>query len=454
VIQTLFFVLVFASAFIALTDWRKGLFLMIVVGMLQDPVRKIMPDAPSYMVLAFVPVWLAICASALFSGRRVWEQFVYAVPSVVDSIRLFFFSLLLAFVVLISNYGLGAMAVGVIGLLGYLFPILAIAVGYGYARNVDDIGRLMMFYSFVTAVMLSGGLMEYWDLFPGWPAIGTEVLGTTWIRHFPGHIVELTSGFYRSPDLMGWHAAMLVMFSAILGMRARSMPGRLVWMGLLVWGAAILLISGRNKMIFMPGIFVAVFSLAQLYRGSFGRTMKALMTAALALSLLLFVTTQVRVEEDYLLYAQKGSDEAVERLTTGGLWSVWVTYQQSGFFGQGLGTASTGARYGAAGTGVKTWQESGLSKLMVELGAIGLFAAMLLIGSLSRTFWRTLNLVPRHSPELLLCTAFIGVLVANFASFIVSHQAFGDPYLVTLTGLMVGILRAAPKWVTLDEAVR
>ena len=32
----------------------------------------------------------------------------------------------------------------------------------------------------------------------------------------------MISGFYRSPDLMGWHAAMLVMFSLIMGMRSRT----------------------------------------------------------------------------------------------------------------------------------------------------------------------------------------------------------------------------------------
>ena len=121
-IQILFFALVLASSFISLTDWRKGLFLMLLVGGLQDPVRKMMPGAPGYMVLAFVPIWLAICVNVLFSGRQVWLRFAIVAPSLISAIWFFEFALILAFGVLLYNYGLAPFLVGVIGALGYVFP--------------------------------------------------------------------------------------------------------------------------------------------------------------------------------------------------------------------------------------------------------------------------------------------------------------------------------------------
>jgi len=444
-IQILFLALVAASAFYALTDWRKGLLLMILVGMLQDPIRKLMPGAPGYMVLAFVPIWLAVCSAVLFSGNRAWSRFVRAVPSLVTGMHLVMFSLAVAFLVLLLNYGTSAGLVGAIGLLGYLLPIMAIAVGYHFVRNPGDLVQLIRVYCAIAAIALIGGVLERWKIFPEWRALGTDVLGTTWIRHYPGYIVELTSGFFRSPDLMGWHAAMLVMFSFLMGLRARTPGERVIWGALLLWGTATLLISGRNKMIFMPAIFILVFGSVQIYKGNFGRAMKAVTAVLMAGGLFVAVNSQLQLDDDYLLYAQKGSGEAVERLTQGGFVSVWTTYQQSGFFGKGLGTASTGARYGGDAD-IKTWQESGLSKIMVELGVIGFFAVLVFIGAITRSLWYLLKTIPGTTADFVLFAGLLGVLSANFVSFLVSHQAFGDPFLVTLAGLFLGILRSASRW--------
>jgi len=445
-IQFLFLVFVGVASFIALSDWRKGLFLLIIAGLLQDPVRKLMPGAPGYMVLVFVPIWLAICITVLFSGAQAWSRFLIAQPKVANGVRLLGFSLVLAFLVLIINYGFGALPVGVIGLIGYLFPILAIAVGYYFVRDANDIIRLMKLYSIVTAILLTGGMMEYWDLFPDWPALGTDVLGMTWIRQYPGHIIYMISGFFRSPDLMGWHAAMLVMFSIVMSFRAKSTTERMIWLALTVWGATNLLISGRNKMIFMPAVFISVAGMLHLYKGSVGRAMRIAMVALVSVGLLLAVNSQLNLDNEFLLYTKKGSSDATERLAEGGLRSVWVTYQQSGFFGEGLGTASTGARYGGKGS-IKTWQESGPSKFMVELGVIGFLSVIALLLALLRSFWLYLRRAPVNAPELQLYIGFLGIAAANSASFVISHQAFGDPFLVTLTGLLLGIALSASRWI-------
>jgi hypothetical protein len=447
----LFFTFVAASSFIALTDWRKGLFLLIVAGLLQDPIRKMIPGAPGYMVLSFVPIWLAICAAVLFSSRQAWARFLLAQPQVANAIRWVGFSLALALVVLLLNYGFGALPVGIIGLIGYLFPILAIAVGYYFVRRPGDLIRFMKFYSILTALMLAGGVIEYWDLFPGWPAVGTDVLGTIWFRQYPGHIVYMISGFFRSPDLMGWHAALLVMFSILMSFRARNPMEKLAWLILTVWGATNLLISGRNKMIFMPAVFIAVVGILNLYKGSAGRVIQVGMVALISVGLVLAVNSQLDLDNEFLLYTQRGATDATERVAVGGLGSVWVTYRQSGFFGEGLGSASTGARYGGS-RGIRTWQESGPSKLMVELGVIGFISVILFAAALFQSFWRQLRRTPANLPELQLYIGLLGITAANAASFVVSHQAFGDPFLVTLTGLLLGISLSAGRWIAVPDA--
>ena len=365
-IQLLFLTYVAISSAVAFSNWRLGIYLMLIAGMLQDPVRKLMPGAPGIMVLAFVPIFIALCAN-LFSRGSSWPRFLSANPWLAPKLSFFGLALMLAFVVLLVNYGLGVWKVAVIGLIGYAFPLIAVAVGYWFAQNVTTLKRLILFYCVATAVLLIGGLLESWNVFPQWRALGTDALGMTWIRHVPGYIVQLTSGFYRSPDLMGWHAALLVMFSLMMTLYSKSPMARMLWVGLVVWGVVIVLISGRNKMIFMPAIFVSTVGVAYLYKGNVARSMTMILTGVLAVGLFWATNTQLQLDEEYIMYVGEGSSTATERVKSHGIVSLWSTYQQSGFFGEGLGSASTGARFGGA-SGIRTWQESGTSKLLVELG--------------------------------------------------------------------------------------
>lgn len=444
-ITPLYFALITAATLIALYNWRAGFLLMLVAGGLQDPVRKMMPGTPGWMVLSFIPIWLAVCISLFKTVGWPWEPLFQANARLRAPINLVLWALLLALFVLFAKYGVGVWPVGMIGLIGYAIPLLAIAVGFLYVRERRDLLRFMRFYCLLTSVLLVGGLLEHWNVYPEWGAVGTEALGTQWFRHVPGYIVYLKSGFYRSPDLLGWHAALLVMFSLLLALRARNPLARVTWMGLLAWGAFILLISGRNKMILMPVVFLVVVALAYAYKGNVGRTLWVVSAGAVALALLLIMTQQLKLDEEYLLYTQVGTEAAGERLKSHGIKSVWTTFQQSGFFGEGLGSASTGARYG--GGNMKTWQESGPSKLMVELGVLGLLASLLLAVAMMHTLLRLLRNVPHNAPELLIFIGFLGLLAANGASFTISHQAFGDPFLVSLAGFFVGVAFSAPRWV-------
>jgi hypothetical protein len=440
----IYFLFVGVSALLALHNWRLGLLLMLFAGALQDPVRKMMAGSPSWMVLAFTPVLFAVLANVFLGKGRAWRHFMLSMPKLRKKISLFTGALLLAFLVLIFKHGPGAILVGLIGLIGYLFPVLAIGLGFFYVRSAEDVRHFILVYCALTAVLLIGGLLEHWNLFPGWPAIGTAALNMDWIRHVPGYIVRLTSGFYRSPDMLGWHAALLVMFALQMTLYARGKIARGLWVALAAWGVTILLISGRNKMIFMPPIFLATLGLAYLHKGNVSRALTAALAGVVSLGLFLGINQQVQLDREYFDYAAVGTQTASGRLQSHGLESVVTTVRQSGFFGEGLGTASTGARFG--GTHVKTWQESGPSKVMVELGVIGFVAAALLCIAILRHLWTALQGMPRDAPNGILFVGFLGILVANAASFTVSHQAFGDPFLVTLTGFFIGIALSAPRW--------
>ena len=94
-------------------NMKLFILLMLFAGALQDPVRKMMPGAPGWMVLAFVPIFFAVCAGLFLRGRP-WAGFIAANPALRMRINFFAASLLLAFLVLLVNYGAGAWQVAFI----------------------------------------------------------------------------------------------------------------------------------------------------------------------------------------------------------------------------------------------------------------------------------------------------------------------------------------------------
>ena len=170
-----------------------------------------------------------------------------------------------------------------------------------------------------------------------------------------------------------------------------------------------------------------------------------LLAGALGGGLFWAINGQIQLDQEYFLYVGEGTSTAGERLRIQGLMSIWGTYQQSGFFGEGLGSASTGARFGGA-RGIKTWQESGTAKVMVELGVIGFVASIMLGITILKWIFQLLTKLRSQISDAVLFIGLLGVLGANAASFVISHQVFGDPFIVTMTGFFIGLALSAPRW--------
>src|SRR5690606_20859328 len=112
----------------------------------------------------------------------------------------------------------GGYLLAAIGGLSYMAPLAGLAFGYLLPRSERDIYRLMQFYTIINSVMLIGVPLEYMDF--DLPALGG--INMDWIRYRDGYIVDLMTGFYRSPDIMGLHAAHVIMFSLSLAIRTKS----------------------------------------------------------------------------------------------------------------------------------------------------------------------------------------------------------------------------------------
>jgi hypothetical protein len=288
--------------------------------------------------------------------------------------------------------------------------------------------------------MLIGTPLEYLGIAKAWKALGTSAMKHEWLQYSVyGTIVRMVAGFYRSPDVMGWHAIMLSMLSIILALQS-SGHQRYLWIVIAGWGLMGGILCGRRKMIFMLPIFISV--LCWLYWSLPKRLKFSTLIAVILIS----------SGTGYLIYKKMGPSPAIEkyyfqnpRLVFGrveqhGFEALITTYRQSGIFGEGLGTATQGIHHLNVSK-PRTWQEGGLGRILVELGVPGFLCFLFLSLTLASTMWRLIShSFDPSSSEFFLRAGLVALIAANAVSFVVSHQIFGDPLVICFISLIIGFI--------------
>jgi hypothetical protein len=433
---------VLVGAGMTLHRWQRGAFFAILVGVLQDPVRKLSPGTPALLVLSSLPIWFAMAHIVL---GRSWAVLRQAFPTLARAMGLFVASLAIP-VVIALQYGVSGWKLAALGLFGYLAPAGCIALGFVFCRRVKEVERLLAFYCVIVAASMVGTPLEFLGAAPGWPALGTEALGGTWIRYTARGTLPLVSGFYRSPDIMGWHAAALVMLGLTLVLHRRFKNSSLL-LALVTCGAVALLLGGRRKMLMMPVVWALVVGAYSIRAGRGSRLVALAVAGGLTAGAAYYASGELGVESGYFEHAALVAEEGKARVT-GGAWDqLWVTLDQSGFLGAGIGFATQGAQHLGLARG-KGWQESGPSRLMVELGLPGFLCALIMATFVGRA---ALEVLRQRSRAPSLALGLIAFAMANGASFIVSHQVYGDVVVLSLTSLLFGIGLSAGCWEQASE---
>jgi hypothetical protein len=254
----------------------------------------------------------------------------------------------------------------------------------------------------------------------------------------------MISGLYRSPDLMGWHAVTLAMFALTL-LTERRRRGTVFWVAMAAGGALAAILAGRRKMLIMPLIWGGVVLFSYVREGRVGRAFSLLALAMVAAAMFYAASGEVEVQSGYYTYAASTRDDASERLMETAFGAVWESFRQSGPFGRGIGSASQGTQH-IGMEEARGWQESGLSKLAVELGAPGMICALVLAVAVARGCVRVIKNSPRGGTDAPLQIGLAAFLVANAASFLISHQVYGDPLVLILTAFVLGVVLSSARW--------
>lgn len=440
-ITIVFYAFVALACVVALVDWRRGWLLAVLVGILQDPVRKLTPGSPVAMSFSIVLVYAAI----LFAAQRDLQADLREFSKRFSNVSLMFLIVLLFLVLAalngIVNFGIAYWKVPLLSLFTYLAPIPAVIFGYAWLRDEERLFRFFQFYAIVTSVALVGAVIEYLRI--PFPALGLVASEGDYIRHLPGLQIRMVTGFYRAPDIMGWHAATLTSIGIIMAVRrglgARAWP----WMLAIGWGFFNCLISGRRKAIYFVMVFAAIF----LWRYFRRLRVTQVLGVLLAGAVMFLVVRQLSSAEESSVYT-KGAGTSRAELTQRLEGGLFGTIEQVGLMGIGLGYATQGVHHLLPPTAQLGWQEGGLGKLAVEIGIPGLLAVGMLGIVMVMVFLKLTRIGDVEGSSQLARVALFALVMANVANFTASAQAYTDPVLALMTAFFLGCLFATA---TLDE---
>lgn len=440
---------------IAMSNWRMALLGTIVIGFVQDPLRKLVEGEPVYLVGLCAGAMILSMMGAISRHGPVSLKPLVAGDSTTRLVLILFIALVLLQAAL-CLVRFGSVPMAFIGVLSYLSPIPAIWLGYLFARDVADIRRLVTMYVVCSLIVVSGIYLAR----AGFESDLFKQVGSGLVVYDPlvGKL-ELHSGFMRAPEVAAWHAGAATCLLIVLAVNFRSALLRLVTpVGVLFFVAAGVL-TGRRKMLVIVVAFVAIYMLfLYYYRERSGRRALVLV-GALSAAILSAALTFAPESTSIRPYVQRGQtvfQDVGERFTDLGLASVGWAIDRAGVLGAGAGVASQGSQHfvfegmddlrGAA--------EGGLGKIVLELGVPGLVLALLASVLVTRNLRRVLALAALYDHDLLkLALGMLALLAANVPVFIGASQIYGDPFVLILLGLMLGFILAIPRILQL-RAVR
>ena len=416
---------------IAVARWRTGLLLCIIFGLARDLVRKVIPGCPVWITVSTNLLWLAVAAGCVWRERSP----LWGVLRRNAGLRLALFANLLALlpsaVISLFSYPSGWQFV-VLGVGGYAFAWLGVILGYALARSHDGPQRLLAVFFVTHLVGVSGAIPEWLR----WNIAGLGAVDADWHRSFATGTIQLVSGCYRSPDVLGWHAAQLVMLAAVLLCLPHGRR-RLLAAGGLLLATVALLLAGRRKMTVMPLVFCTTWLIGYL-RGRRRVVVLAVAVAVAAAWLPLRTLQRSHQAPEFLKYLACTGDDLLVRIRVNST-GVRETLQDAGFFGHGLGTAAQG-RYYLGDSGPRLWQEDGICRLMAEAGIYGFLVTLAMLGCLGYAVWTAIRLNVEGRPWR---WALLGMVLANVACYAVCHQLYsGDPTTTATVAICFGLALA------------
>lgn len=433
-------------ALITISNWRYGLISIIAIGVLQDVLRKLTPEVPSYYLVWSVVMFglvalVALSRRALESRDTLWmgdERLKGA---------------FLLYFVLVAIHSLHALlrwdtpVVPIFGLLFYFGPIVALVLVLAFARNPVWMKRFVSAYLLIMVpVCLTVYLSpQFKDSIPVLREVGSFV-GQELIIYDAGTILYSYSGLLRVGEIAAFHAAISAgLLSIVLYQKDASTFKRAMALLLIILLLGAIFLTGRRKMLMALSIYwVLQFTLLNILRTGFSQRVAVFAVLGVAVTLAVGL---ISGEGESSLYLERGASVfgSVNARVETSIDLFQSALNRSSWVGLGAGVASQGMRY----TGVDLFQyvggssESGIGLIAVELGLPGILVITWLALNMARVIWVRLRMIAQVNDTLLIqSVSYLSLLVANVATFVTATQLYGDYFVLITLGVLAGGLYA------------
>ena len=456
--MTTLLLLLLASGLVVLLlegNWRDGLVLSVLVGFLQDPIRKLTPGQPGLYV-GLVLIAVACCALVLMDQRRGLdlEAMLWGAPQLRRWLPLY--------AGLIALQGLNGLLrfheplLTLIGVGFYLAPAIGLWLGFQVGCDQLLLRRLVQFYLLIS--VLYG--FSVWLSYSGFDAAVLKEVGPGILIHFRrGFSVQGASGLWRSSEVAAWHlsaAACLAISLAFASEKPATTSG--LTMLALVF-TLLTLLTGRRKALVLVVVFGRIYGLlfrryaSPLWRDRFFTTIFAAAGLSYATYILLAGQVLGKQFSEYLNRANSVSGDIFSRFNELGINASLKAFELSGLIGFGAGAASqTGVlAFGQSqivGKHLGYVSEGGGGKIITELGPAGalmmLLAIVLLIQAM-RSYLPLLRYLPAKTANFLIGLLAFGL--ANTPFFLAASGVYGDPFVLLLLSICLGSFLAIPTLV-------
>ncbi len=443
----LFFLLLIYACFRGVTRDVGALNLMVFVGFLQDPARKLIAGEPVAMTVMVGVVVACMTVRQLFSTRAsLLDPYIKWTDTIKPALIIYLAIIVVQGVHSLVRYG--SPIVPVLGAIFYLAPLIAIGLGYSqFSRFEASRQFLVVFCCLALVVALS--------VFASFSGLEYQVfgeVGSGLVIYDQGTILKAYSGLMRSSEIASWHMGACICFLIILILDRGSVPSLIIVSFAVVLLMTSIILTGRRKMILQIVIFSALyFPLLRYYQDRLSSRFISVSVIGIISLLSIYWFLPSFEGTQYDLYLARGVsvfEDAGSRFSTLGLGSIKWAYQIHGVFGGGLGVATQGSQHFVQGN-VGGAGEGGIGKLVSELGIISLVVIAWLGITFAKHLHRCIALVAKATPSKLPFTiGILAFLLANVPTFIVASQVYGDLFVLLVLGFLAGSLFALPKQVS------
>lgn len=429
----------------SLRNWRLGVLFAVVIGFLQDPIRKLTPGEP---VVLSATVLVAMVITGAFAVFRLGAPNLRRLfPLNIRQVAGLFIILVLIQSIRTAAFK-GSPVLGLLGLLFYMSPLLAIWIAFHFSKTLLNVKNLLQVYC--AAVLAASGTILL-SVAGYRPRLFEEVGTGLWVysrylqNYIPPHV-----GILRSAEIAGWHMAAGACFLFVYAV-SFTRGVRLAVCIMLSGGlAAVALFSARRKTLILFILFLCFYGLLLLIkkqRTSTRRIVFALLMCAIGGGSLFLSSDSESAGQLYFEQGGTAFGDAGGRFVGVGIDGAIASYKQGGFLGLGAGAGAQGAQhFGGVRTG---WgAEGGIGKIIAELGVLGFVPAFLAGFLILRFTWRSLGSIRREMfPYSPLAFGLMAFLFANIPVFIIAAQVYGDYFVLLILGLSLGAALRIPRLV-------